>query len=128
MKRLVTTPLGTAALDIAGSGRHDFVELTVFGDNGWAVREEMWWSHHEEGLGAFISRLTGLTGNEAERVASDYMGTWDESGGRQEGARLTRRLSLGVVGVLLVVGLLAVLGTVAVRSILTSSRGADGGR
>lgn len=122
MKRIVTTPEGMAELDIAGSGRHAFVELTVFGDDGWAVREEMWSSHHDEALGALVSRLTGLTSNEAERMASDFMSTWDEGGGRQEGARLTRRLSLGVVGALLVVGVLAVLGTVAVRSIFTSSR------
>lgn len=124
MKRIVTTPEGSAELEIAGSSRrHAFVELTVFGDDGWAVREEMWWSNDDEPLGAFVGRLTGLTSDEAERVASDFMSTWDQDGGPQEGARLTRRLSLGVVGALLLAGVLAVVGTEAVRSIYTSSRG-----
>lgn len=118
MKRIVTSPQGTFELDVAGSDRHAFVTLTVFGDDGWVVREEMWSSHHEEPLGVFVKQLTGLTDAEAERVASDFMSKWDERGGRQGDARLARRLTLGVVSALLVVGVLVALVTVAATSLL----------
>ncbi len=119
----MTTPDGMAELEVAGSGRQAFVNLTVFGDDGWVVREEMWSSHLDEPLGAFVSRLTNLTTDEAQRMASAVMSTWEHGGGRLEGARLARRLSLGVVCALLGAGVLAVLSTVAVRSIFTSPRG-----
>ncbi len=128
VKQLVTTPDGMAQLDIAGSGRHAFVNVTVFGDDGWAVREEMWWSGHDEPLGAFVSRLTGLTTDEAQRAASDFLSTWEHGGGQQEGAPLARRFGLGVVSALLAAGVLGVLGTVAVRSILTSPQGRASGQ
>jgi hypothetical protein len=111
-----------AELDAAAAGRHAFVNVTVFGDDGWAAREEMWSSHLNEPLEAFLSRLTELSTGETQRVASDFMSTWEHGGGREEGARLARRLGLVVVSALLGAGVLAVLGTEGVRSILTSPR------
>lgn len=116
VKRLVTTPDGLAELDIAGSGRQSFLSVTIFGDDGWPTREEMWWSGQDESLGVFLSRLSGLSADAADRVADDFMGTW-EYGGRQEGARMALRLGLGVASALVGAGVLGVLGTVVVRSL-----------
>ncbi len=127
VKRLVTTGDGVAELDAAAAGRHTFVTVTVFGDDGRAVREEMWSSHLGEPLGAFLSRFTAFGAGEAERVASDVMSTWEHSGGREEGARLARRLGLAVVSALLGAGVLAALGTEGVRSTLASPRGRTAG-
>jgi len=102
-----------AELDAAAAGRHAFVNVTVFGDDGSAVREEMWSSHLDEPLGAFLSGLTDLGTDAAHNVASDFLSTWEDDGGRDEGARLARRLGLVVVAALLGAGVLAVLGTQA---------------
>jgi hypothetical protein len=111
-----------AELDAAAAGSYAFVNVTVFGDDGWAVREEMWSSHLDEPLDAFLSGLTNLSTGEAQRVAGDFLSTWEHGGEREEGARLARRLSLVVVSALVGAGVLAVLGTEGVRSILTSPR------
>lgn len=114
MKRIVPTPCGMAELDVAGSERHVFVNVTVFGEDGWATGVEMWWSHHDEGLAAFLSRSTGMPSAEADAAVKDFMGTWRQRGGPAEGATLTRRFGVGVVGVLLTVALVAVMLTWAV--------------
>ncbi len=95
----------------------------MFGDDGWPTREEMRWSGHDESLGVFLSGLTGLSPDEAHRVAEDFMNIRECGGGRQEGARMALRLGLGVVGALVGAGILGILGTVVVRSIFTSPRG-----
>ncbi len=107
-------------MDAAGSGRHSFVSLTVFGDDGWAVREEMWSSHLDEPLAAFVSRVTDVTTDEAQRAASDFMGAWEQGCGQEQGARLARRFSLGVLCALLGAGVLGAMGTVGLRSVLAS--------
>lgn len=114
VKRMVPTPFGMTELDVAGSGRHVFVTVTVFGEDGWATGEEMWWSHQDEGLATFLSRLTGMSPAEAEAATEDFMGTWRQRGGPAESAALTRRFGVGVVGVLLAVASLAVMLTWAV--------------
>jgi hypothetical protein len=114
MKRMVPTPLGMAELDVAGSERHAFVTVTLFGEDGWARHEEMWGSHKDEGLANVLARLTGMPSPEADVVAEDFLSAWRQRGGPEEGATVTRRFGIGVIGVLLVVALLAVLLTLAV--------------
>ncbi len=114
MKRMVPTPRGMAELDVAGSERYAFVTVTVFGEDRWATHEEMWGSHQSEGLANFLTRLTGMPSSQADVAAEDFLGTWRQRGGADEGATLTRRFSIGVVSVLLAVALVAVLLTWAV--------------
>lgn len=109
MKRLVPTPRGMAELDIAGSERHVFVTVTRFDEDGWATEEEMWASHHAESLPLLVSRLTEMPTAEADAVVENLMATWRVKGGPAEGATLTRRFGLGIVGVLLAVAVVAVL-------------------
>jgi len=127
VKRLVTTPDGMSELDAAAAGRHAFVNVTVFGDDGWAVREAMWSSHLGEPLDAFLSGLTDLTAGEAQRVAGEFLNTWEHGRGREKDARLARRFGLVVVSALVGAGVLAVLGSEGVRAILTSPRGRTAG-
>jgi hypothetical protein len=122
VKRLVTTSDGMIELDAAAAGRHAFVNVTIFGHDGWVVREELWSSHLDESLGAFLSRLTDVSTDHAQRVASDFLSAWETGGGRAEGTRLARRLGRIVVAALLGAGVIAVLGTEGVRSIVTSSQ------
>ena len=114
MKRMVLTPVGMAELDVAGSERHAFVTVTLFGEDGWATTEDMWGSHEEEGLASVLARLTGMPSPEADVMAEDFLGTWRQRGGPEEGAAVSRRFGIGVIGVLLVVARLAVLLTSAV--------------
>ncbi len=109
MKRLVTTPRGMAELDVAGSERHAFVTITVFGEDGWATDEEMWGSVQEDGLGSFLAQLSDMPTPQADAIAEEFMATWRQRGGAAEGATQTRRFTLAVVGALVAVAVVAVL-------------------
>ncbi len=108
MKRMVLTPLGMAELDVAGSERHAFVTVTLFGEDGWAAHEG---SHQDEGLADVLARLTGMPSPEADVMAEDCLGTWRQRGGPEEGAAVSRRFGIGVIGVLLVVAHRAATGS-----------------
>ena len=105
-------------LDVAGSERHVFVTVTVFGEDGWGTDEQMWASHHDDGLATLLTRMSELPPAEADAVAEDLLATWRQRGGAAEGASLTRRFGFGVAGVLLAVALVAVLVTWVVLAIL----------
>ena len=102
-KRIFATPRGMAELDIAGTGRHAFVTLTVFDDDGWAAEEDMWWSGHGEDLAELLARLTGMSPSEAETLVGDFISEWERRGGPAQGAAMTHRFGYGVVGTLLAV-------------------------
>lgn len=101
MKRIVPTPRGMAELDIAGSERQAFVNVTLFGEDGWATDEDMWWSRQGEGLAQHLAGLTGMPPSAADAVVGDFMDTWRRRGGPAEGAAMTHRFSYGLLGVLL---------------------------
>jgi hypothetical protein len=92
-----------AELDVAGTGRHAFVTITVFDDDGWAAEEDMWWSGHGEDLAEVLARLTGMTPSEADAQVGEFMSTWTRRGGPAEGAAMTHRFGYGIVGILLAV-------------------------
>ncbi len=110
MKRLISTPYGMTALDGVGSDRDNFVNATVFDQDGRAVCDEMWRSGQDERLAAFLARVSGLSAGEAERLESELLceclAEWRQRGGPEEDAQLARDFTRWVGAVLL--GVLAV--------------------
>ena len=124
MKRIVTAPLGTCEIDVAGSERQAFVSLTVFGDDGWATHEEMWSSHYsDETLASALARVSGLPPSTAQTTAEDFLATYRERGGASDDARMTRHLARGVAGVLLAIAAASVLSTLVVSRWRRGRRG-----
>jgi hypothetical protein len=117
MKRVVPTPRGPALLDVAGSQRHVFVTVTLFGDDGWASHEEMWGSPQSETLAMLLTRMTEMPLPEADAVASEFLATWRDRGGADKGATVARRFGFGVAGVLVAVALVAVLLTLGLLAV-----------
>lgn len=112
-KRLISTPGGLAELDINGSDRSVFVWLTVFGEDGWAVRFDGWSNlEKNEPLEALLVRLSGLDEPEARRVASEFLAGWERHAGREQDVRWHRRFVMGLVGSYLAVAALAAVVTV----------------
>ena len=105
------------ALDGVGSSRDNFVNATVFDQDGRVVRDEMWASDKDERLAAFLARVSGLSVGEAERLESELLGEclaeWREGGGEAGEDQLARDVTRWVVKLLLVVAAVASLLTVA---------------
>lgn len=118
MKRLILAPYGMTALDGVGSDRDNFVNATLFDQDGRVLCDEMWSSDKDEHLAAFLARVSGLSAGEAKRVESELLdeclAEWRERGGATEDAQLARDFTRWVVALLLVVAAVASLLTVGV--------------
>lgn len=79
-----------------------FSEVMVFGDDGYRVREDMCGGKDPEPLGAFVSRLTGLAGPDADAIAAESTARWRKSGEESEQTRQGRRLLRSLQGTLVV--------------------------
>ncbi len=115
------------ALDGVGSDRDNFVNATVFDQEGRAVCDEMWMSDQDERLAAFLARVSGLSAGEAERLESEFLDEcleeWRQRGGPAEDAQLAREFTRWVVAVLLGVLAVASLVTVGVLWVARSIKG-----
>lgn len=98
VKRLVDAPAGRCVLHTWGGNGWQFTEVTVFGADGYSVREDMCGGTDPEPLGSFISRLTGLAGPEADVIAAETTSRWRDSGEEAEQGRQGRRLLMLVKG------------------------------
>lgn len=101
MKRLFDAPAGRCVLHTWGGDGWQFTEITIFGAEGYSVREDVGGGMDAEPLASFISRLTGLAAPEADVIAADTTARWRDSGEEAEQTRQGRRLLLLVKGTLL---------------------------
>jgi hypothetical protein len=111
VQRFIDAPAGRCVLHTWGGNGWQFTEVTVFGADGYSVRQDMHGGMDREPLGSFISRLTGLAAPEAEVVAAETTARWRDSGEEGEQTRQSQRLLWWVKGALL--GGAAAVATVA---------------
>jgi hypothetical protein len=100
VKVLFDAPAGRCVLHTWGGNGWQFYEVTVFGADGYSVREDVGGGTHAEPFASFISRLTGLAAPEADVIAADTTARWRDSGEEAEQARQGRRLLWWVKGTL----------------------------
>jgi hypothetical protein len=92
------------------------VEVTVFRADGWEVRPQAEWRQglNKETLSEFLIDVARLPEPEAEQVAADIEGPWQEhwmsSGGKEyvRSSRRFMRVAMPVFGLILLLALVAV--------------------
>lgn len=75
-----------------GGDGWQFIEVTVFGADGFTVREDMGGGARTEPYASLIHRLTGLDLPEAEVIAAEATARWRNSGEEAEQGRQGRML------------------------------------
>ena len=117
---LFDAPAGRCVLHTWGGNGWQFYELTIFGADGYSVRQDTGGGTDAEPLASFISRLTGLGDPEADVIAADTTARWRDSGEEAEQARQGRRLLWLVKGSL--VGGASAVAAVAVGVLVAGRR------